>query len=44
MVSTQSILKTENIVIDFDDSKVTEQYLLKISKESIEKLGYRIND
>ena len=37
---------TENgkIVIDFDDSKVTEQYLLKISRESIEKLGYRLDD
>jgi len=32
------------IVIDFDDSKVTEQYLQKISRESIEKLGYRVND
>ena len=39
-------IDTENgkIVIDFDDSKVTEQYLLKISKESIEKLGYRLDD
>ena len=39
-------IDTENgkIVIDFDDSKVTEQYLLKISKESIEKLGYRLNN
>ena len=37
---------TENgkIVIDFDDSKVTEQYLLKISRESVEKLGYRLDD
>ncbi len=32
------------IVIDFDDSKVTKQYLLKISRESIEKLGYRLED
>jgi copper chaperone CopZ len=32
------------IVIDFDDSKVTEQYILRISRESIEKLGYRIDD
>ena len=39
-------IDTENgkIVIDFDDSKVTEQYLLKISRDSIEKLGYRLND
>lgn len=32
------------IVIDFDDSKVTEQYLLKISRDNIEKLGYRLED
>ncbi len=39
-------IDTENgkIVIDFDDSKVTEQYLLKISRDSIEKLGYRLDD
>ncbi len=39
-------IDTENdkIVIDFDDSKVTEQYLLKISRESLEKLGYRLDD
>jgi len=39
-------IDTENgkIVIDFDDSKVTEQYLLKISRDSIEKLGYRLED
>lgn len=32
------------VVIDFDDSKITEQFILKISRESIEKLGYRLND
>jgi len=39
-------IDTENgkIVIDFDDSKVTEQYLLKISRDNIEKLGYRLED
>jgi len=39
-------IDTENgkIVIDFDDSKVAEQDILKISRESIEKLGYRLND
>ncbi len=39
-------IDTENdkIVIDFDDSKVTEQYILKISRESVEKLGYRLDD
>lgn len=39
-------IDTENgkIVIDFDDSKVTEQYLLKISRDSMEKLGYRLED
>ena len=39
-------IDTENgkIVIDFDDSKLTEQHILKTSRESIERLGYRIND
>jgi copper chaperone CopZ len=32
------------IVIDFDDSKLTEEHIMKISRESIEKLGYRLND
>lgn len=32
------------IVIDFDDSKLTEQSILKISRESIEKLGYRLKE
>ena len=32
------------ILIKFDDAKVMEEDILKISKESIEKLGYKIND
>lgn len=32
------------IVIAFDDSKIMETDILKISKESIEKLGYRVGD
>jgi copper chaperone CopZ len=32
------------IVIDIDDSKCTEEHIMKISRESIEKLGYRLND
>ena len=39
-------IDTENgkVVIDFDDSKITEQFILKISRESIEKLGYGLKD
>jgi copper chaperone CopZ len=32
------------IVIDFDDAKLTEEHIMKISRESIEKLGYKLND
>ncbi len=32
------------IVIDFDDSKLTEEHIMKISRESIEKLGYKLNE
>jgi copper chaperone CopZ len=32
------------IVIQFDAGKVTEGDLLKITKESIEKLGYKMNE
>ncbi len=32
------------IVINFDDSKILETDILKISRESVEKLGYRIED
>ncbi|HAM53351.1 MAG TPA: hypothetical protein DCP92_22650 [Nitrospiraceae bacterium] len=39
-------IETESgkIVIDFDDSKLTEEHIMKISRESIEKLGYKVND
>jgi copper chaperone CopZ len=30
------------IVIDFDDSRIMEEDVLKISRESIEKLGYKL--
>ena len=32
------------IVINFDDLKVGEEDIVKISKESIEKLGYKMTD
>ncbi len=32
------------IVITFDGSKIMEEDILKISKESIEKLGYKVTD
>ena len=32
------------IVIKFDDSRVMEEDILKISRDSIEKLGYRVID
>ncbi len=32
------------IVINFDDSKVTGKDILKISRESIEKLGYKMDE
>ncbi len=32
------------IVISFDDSKILEADVLKISRESVEKLGYKISD
>lgn len=31
------------IVIDYDSSKINEGDILQITKESIEKLGYRLN-
>jgi copper chaperone CopZ len=41
-----SSIDTESgkIVIGFDDSRIMEEDILKISKESIEKLGYRLLD
>lgn len=32
------------IVITFDDGRTTEEDILKISSESIEKLGYRMSN
>jgi len=32
------------IVINFDDGRLAEEDILKISRESIEKLGYKITD
>ncbi len=32
------------IVIDFDDSKLSEEHIMKISRESIEKLGYKLDE
>lgn len=32
------------IIISFDDSEILEADVLKISRESVEKLGYKIND
>ncbi len=33
-----------SIVIDFDNARIMEKDILKITKESIEKLGYKILD
>ena len=32
------------IVINFDDGRIAEEDILKISRESIEKLGYKMSD
>lgn len=32
------------IVISFDDSEILEADVLKISRESVEKLGYKVNN
>ncbi len=32
------------IVITFDDSKIMEEDIVKISRESIEKLGYKMDE
>jgi copper chaperone CopZ len=32
------------IVVSFDDSRVAGEDIIKISKESIEKLGYKISE
>lgn len=45
MPGVESIdVESGKIVISFDDSKAREEDLFKISKESIEKLGYRITE
>ncbi|MCL5021861.1 MAG: heavy-metal-associated domain-containing protein [Nitrospirae bacterium] len=37
-------VESGKIVIRFDDSKVDETDIVKISKDSVEKLGYKILD
>jgi copper chaperone CopZ len=39
-------IETESgqIVVDYDSSKILESDIIKITKESIEKLGYKISD
>ncbi len=37
-------IENGKIVISFDDSKILETDILKISRDSVEKLGYKIND
>lgn len=32
------------ILIHFDEGRITEEDILKISRESIEKLGYKMSD
>jgi copper chaperone CopZ len=41
-----SSIDVENgrIVIHFDDGRIAEEDILKITKESIEKLGYKMGD
>jgi len=33
-----------SLVIDFNDSKISMEKLSRITKDSIEKLGYQLND
>lgn len=37
-------VESGKIVINFDDSKVMEEDIVKISRESIEKLGYKMDE
>ena len=37
-------VESGKIVISFDDSKVLEEDIVKISRESIEKLGYKMGE
>ncbi len=32
------------VALTFDESEITEEFLLKITKENIERLGYKIQD
>lgn len=43
MPGVESIdVESGKIVISFDDSKTRQEDIFKISKESIEKLGYKV--
>lgn len=45
MPGVESIdVENGKIIISFDDSKTKEEELFKLSRESIERLGYRIID
>lgn len=37
-------VESGKIVISFDDSKVMEDDIVKVSRESIEKLGYKMDE
>jgi copper chaperone CopZ len=37
-------VESGKIVINFDDSKVMEDDIVRISRESIEKLGYKMDE
>ena len=42
-ISTIDVEKGK-IVISFDDGRIAEEDILKITRESIEKLGYKMSD
>lgn len=45
MPGVESIdVESGKIVINFDDSKTREEDLFKLSRDSIEKLGYKITE
>lgn len=37
-------VESGKIVINYDDSKIMEEDIVKISRESIEKLGYKMDE
>jgi copper chaperone CopZ len=37
-------VESGQVVINFDDSKVMEDDIVRISRESIEKLGYKMDE